>query len=143
MLSSSCCVHEGVVTTLMWSTLACTVGVGATAALAEHQGWISFQSSISHMPSSSDSVLSSWLQCKLQIKAPNLLLSLHMLYVLHMGPGAEPWLKNSALLYMQASAQITVLPVYNLILRPTAICTEIVGWSMLSQTPCESLTLYK
>ena len=37
-LSSSCCVHVGVVTTLMWSTLACMVGVGATAALAEHPG---------------------------------------------------------------------------------------------------------
>jgi len=73
------------VTTLMWSTLACTVGVGATAALAEHPGWISFQSSISHMPSSSDSVLSSRLQCELQIKAPNLCLSLHMLHVLHTG----------------------------------------------------------
>ena len=84
-LSSSCCVHVGVVTTLMWSTWACTVGVGATAALAEHPGWISFESSISHMLSSSHSVLSSRLQCKLQIKAPNLCLSLHMLYMLHMG----------------------------------------------------------
>ncbi len=41
-LSSSCCAHVGVVTTLMWSTLACMVGVDATAALAEHPGWISF-----------------------------------------------------------------------------------------------------
>ena len=127
MLSSSCCVHEGVVTTLMWSMLACTVGAGATAALAEHQGWISYQSSISHMPSPSDSVLSSWLQCKLQIKAPNLFLSIHMLCMLHAGPGAEPWPRNSASLYMRASAQITVLPVDNLILLPIATCTEIVG----------------
>ena len=111
MLSSSCCVHEGLVTTLMWSMLACTVGVGATAALTEHQGWINYQLSISHMPSSSDSVLRSWLQCKLQIKTPNVFLSIHMLCMLHAGPGAEPWSRNSAFLYMRASTRITVLPV--------------------------------
>lgn len=83
-LSSSCCVLVGVVTTLMWSMLACTVGVGTTAALAEHPGWIDFQSSISRMLSTFDNVMSSRMQRKLQIKAPNLCLSLHMLYMLHM-----------------------------------------------------------
>ncbi len=35
--------------------------------------------------------------------------------------------KKSAFLYMQAGAQITLLPIDNLILLPSAICTEIVG----------------